>query len=627
LLTLLGYGGGIYASLKNDNFHDFFTEYIPYGEEIVMNIEEREFRRKFPNASPRPNASKEPSARVTIPRSSGATARISDKDKVDLSKSGPHLSSKSEKPAGSDNKKDTSLNKTQDLPGKADDKKDAIVQIGEKSSANAKIVDEKPAPNKKGVEDKIDVKQTGKGEKEHLTEQKKEAAPPVEASTFASKKEAPSPAATRKDAPSKEPSSKDASSKDKLSKDAIALAPVDAHDPVIQDLVKIINTVISLTNETETAAKEKFNSVITSAKSELGTLSEKIKGLKTDGSQNSAEALKEQELEFTKVASGIVSRMDDELKAVEAKWRDEFERERATLAESYQTKLEKEINQSKEIADQKLRNELLEQAVEMKRQWIKELRDRVEKEREGRLGKLQELSSSVKDLEKLTTSWTDVLDANLSTQKLHVALEAVRTTISDPAQPRPFIKELAALKEVSNDNDVVKAAIASINPVAYQKGLVSPSQIVDRFRRVSNEVRKASLFPDDAGVAAHASSWVLSKLLFKKQGLATGEDVESILTRTETYLQEGELEKAAREMNQLQGWSKTLASDWLKEVRVVLEVQQAVEVSILFVLSSLSIPPPLPINKNKSAPFLSLRFLLNLFNATCMGEGDFFSSF
>jgi mitofilin len=54
------------------------------------------------------------------------------------------------------------------------------------------------------------------------------------------------------------------------------------------------------------------------------------------------------------------------------------------------------------------------------------------------------------------------------------------------------------------------------------------------------------------------------------------------LTRTETFLEEGDLDGAAREMNGLQGWAKTLSRDWLGEVRKVLEVQQALDVSFPF---------------------------------------------
>ena len=137
---------------------------------------------------------------------------------------------------------------------------------------------------------------------------------------------------------------------------------------------------------------------------------------------------------------------------------------------------------------------------------------------------------------------------------------------------------MAALREVAGDSDVVRAAIASVNPAAYQNGVVTPIQLLDKFRKLEGEVRRAALLPEDAGVAAHAGNWILSKLMFRKTGLAQGTDVESVLAKTETYLEEGDVDSAAREMNQLSGWARTLASDWLREARLLLEVDQAIEV-------------------------------------------------
>ena len=144
-------------------------------------------------------------------------------------------------------------------------------------------------------------------------------------------------------------------------------------------------------------------------------------------------------------------------------------------------------------------------------------------------------------------------------------------------------RELVAVKELAAEDPVVEAAVASINPAAYQRGIPSTSQLIDRFRRVAAEVRKASLLPESAGIASHAASVVLSKVTFKKDGLAGGDDVESVLTRVESLLEEGNIDAAAREMNTLQGWAKILSKDWLGDVRKVLEVRQALDVSF---------PPP-----------------------------------
>lgn len=52
LLSGLSYAGGVYYSLVSDNFHDFFTEYIPYGEDAVFFFEER-----VPKTIPHPHES------------------------------------------------------------------------------------------------------------------------------------------------------------------------------------------------------------------------------------------------------------------------------------------------------------------------------------------------------------------------------------------------------------------------------------------------------------------------------------------------------------------------------------------------------------------------------------------
>jgi mitofilin len=359
----------------------------------------------------------------------------------------------------------------------------------------------------------------------------------------------------------------------------------DANEPLVQDLVKIINDIITVVNADN--ANAKFSSTIGKAKAELSKVGGKINALKQAAEIEADKKVRASHEDFDRAAKELIRRLEGEMHEQESQWKDEYEKERQKLQKSYEERLRSEISRANEVNEQRLRNELLEQAVEMKRKFVADVKDRVEEERNSRLGKLSDLANTVNELEKLTTGWSSVVDTNLKTQHLHVAVEAVRANLEKATTPRPFIRELAALKEIAADDPVVNAAISSINPTAYQRGIPSSAQLIDRFRRVAGEVRKASLLPEEAGVASHASSYVLSKLLFKKKGLATGNDVESILTRTETLLEEGNLDGAAREMNALSGWAKTLSKDWLGEVRKVLEVQQALDVSFSLSQSNL----------------------------------------
>ncbi|KAI1425090.1 mitofilin [Xylaria sp. FL1777] len=523
-LTLLGaitFGGGVWYSRISDNFHDFFTEYVPFGEQAVLYFEELEFRKRYPGTVGSSLRNKDTGAQVKISPQSGASWRVAD----------------SSEPAG---RQSSAMSDVTASKKATSDKKPTPVPAA------------KPAP---------DSPKTAQNPSTPPTAEPVVAKKQPKAQNSNSDFKAP-----EVDEPSRFP----------------PLAPIDpfkvkdADEPVVQELVKMLNDIITVVNADN--ADERFSSTIHQAKAKLNRVGSQIREIKAAVEKNAAAEVESKVQEFETAANELVSRVEKVMAAQESQWRADFEEEMKRIQATYESRLQTEIDQQKRVNEEKLRNQLLEQAVELKRQFLNDVRSQVEVERKGRLGKLDQLSSAVKELEQLTTGWNDVVDTNLRTQQLHVAVEAVRASLDDVEHPRPFVRELVALKEIAADDPVVNAAIGSINPSAYQRGIATPSQLIDRFRRVASEVRKASLLPEDAGVASHASSWVLSKVMFKKQGLAAGDDVESILTRTQTYLEEGNLDAAAREMNSLQGWAKTLSRDWLGEVRKALEVQQALDV-------------------------------------------------
>ncbi|PSN63253.1 hypothetical protein BS50DRAFT_530976 [Corynespora cassiicola Philippines] len=497
ILSILGYAGGVYYSLVSDNFHDFFTEYIPYGEDAVAYFEEREFRKRFPGRAGQPRLQPQLSGenKITIPGKSGLTSRVAEEqDTTNLAVKGPHVSA---------------------------------VDTNAKSGPAAETESPK----------------VGSSEPKQEKKQVKE---------------------------SKPAESKAVSQIDKLNVPA-------AGEPVVQDVVKIVNDIITAINA-DASHGHKYDSALEKAKTELGRVVSDINSLKDNLQKSAEDKIKAAHAEFDEAAKELVRRLEHQMHDQEAHWKEEYEAERERLSNTYREKLQSELEAAQKVYEQKLKNELLQQSISLQRSFASTVRDQVEAERESRLGKLNELSSSVHELEKLTAEWNSVVDANLKTQHLVVAVEAVKSALESQVTPKPFITELAALKEIAADDPVVGAAIASINPTAYQRGIPNSAQLIDRFRRVAQEVRKAALLPEDAGVASHLASLAMSKVLFKKSGLAVGQDVEAVLARTEVLLEEGDLDGAAREMNGLQGWAKLLSKDWLGDCRRVLEVRQALDV-------------------------------------------------
>ncbi|KAI8208743.1 MICOS complex subunit MIC60 [Colletotrichum sp. SAR 10_65] len=508
VLGAIGFGGGVWYSRVNDSFHDFFTEYVPFGEQAVLYFEEMDFRKRFPNISNKIK-SRDTGSQVAVPAQSGASWRVADNGE----------------PAG---RQSSAVDKAQ--------------------AAKVAAVKEKPKPVEK---------------KKKAPEPKPT---PVEAKVVAPKQEENDFKPPEVNEPSRFPPIPPI--------DAIKIE--DATEPVVQDLVRMLNDIITVINADK--AHGRYSPTITKAKNELSKVGSKIKAIKSSVEEKAAAEVQAKVADFDKAANDLIARVEGAMVAQEGAWRKEFEDEMKKVKESYDARAKLLLEREKQLNEERLNNQLLEQALALKKEFVTEVEKHVESEREGRLGKLEKLSDAVADLEKLTTGWNEVVDTNLRTQQLHVAVDAVRATLENATSPRPFTRELVALKEIAADDPVVNAAIASINPSAYQRGLANAAQLIDRFRIVASEVRKASLLPDEAGVASHASSYLLSKVMFKKQGLADGNDVESILTRTQTLLEEGNLDAAAREMNGLQGWAKTLSRDWLGEVRKTLEVQQALDV-------------------------------------------------
>ena len=549
-MTGLGYALGAYYSLVNDNFHDFFTEYIPFAEDIVFFFEERQYRRRLPSLQESKwSIPRETGNNVSIPSGSGMSWRVAQE---------PHGTGKTSGQPGPHN---SAIDVMED-PASPEGRSKASGRPPQSDKAKVGEADKPEPPKKTPPPTSIPPagqSPTGTAAARPEGEAPAELKPPVQ------KKEARK---GRQDVAVEGPKGESRTPPIEPIK-----APESGH-PIIQDVVKIINNVITVVNAEN--ATRKYGPALEMARSEVAKIGDAIASSTEEVVQEKLKATHE---EFDQAAKELVRRVEEEMADQEARWRDDFETERKNMEHSFAEKLKTELARSGEVYERRLRNELLEQAIHLKRHFAAKVKDLVEDERDGRLGKLGELSKSVNELESLTTGWNNVVDTNLKTQRLHVAVEAVRSILDETDQPRPFVRELAALRETASDDPVVKAAIASINPAAYRYGLPSTAYLIDRFRRVASEVRKASLVPEQAGAASHAASLVLSKVLFRKEGPTAGDDVESILTRTETLLEEGDLDGAAREMNSMSGWAKTLSKDWLAEVRKVLEAQQALDVS------------------------------------------------
>ncbi|KAJ2918434.1 hypothetical protein MD484_g1927, partial [Candolleomyces efflorescens] len=363
---------------------------------------------------------------------------------------------------------------------------------------------------------------------------------------------------------------------------APAISSLDVQEPIITHLAGTIDNLASFLKSNPSAATQATD-ILDTAKSDLASLVERIEKVKEEERAVLEAKLDEQVHEHNLKLLELEMVAQDKLDSQEEGFRKFFEQERVKFLEAYRAKLDHELKTQTELINERLKEEVIAQGIELQRRWIREVKVRVEQERGGRLAKLDELAADLKRLERLTLDNTNYLDENIRVHSLWSAVRALTSRALSTSQRQPFRDELRVLRHVAaaKEDEVISAALNTLEASDVPDIGVEPfSDLASWFTTsVAPKVSEVALVPDqNAGVLSYLASKVLSGVRFKKQGLVEGDDVLSVLSRAEYHLNEKDLDSAARELNQLKGPAKDLLHDWLEAARRRLEVQQALDV-------------------------------------------------
>ncbi|KAG8714219.1 Formation of crista junctions protein 1 [Ceratobasidium sp. 423] len=360
------------------------------------------------------------------------------------------------------------------------------------------------------------------------------------------------------------------------------LAPkLNASEPVIAQLAKTIDSLATFV-KANPAALVNAQGVLSTAQGDLEKLGEKFESAKAEERKKLEKKLDEQAKEYEDKLLHLEMEGKDRLDKQEEDWKGVFEEERRKIIAAYRQKLEKELETQGEIINQRLKEEVTAQGIELQRRWIREIKVKVETERQGRLAKLDSLSTSLKKLERTTADNATYLDQNIRIHGLLSALRATARQALESNERRGFRDELRVLRNVTGELEGGEVLDGLLKSQVPDEGVEPRADLTEWFTTsVAPAVRKAALVPDtSAGVLSHLVSYVFSSLRSAPTPslASSGNDVMSRLARAEYYLGVKDLDSATREVNQLEGWPRRLVKDWLDAARKRLEVEQALDV-------------------------------------------------
>ncbi|KAG8908367.1 Formation of crista junctions protein 1 [Tulasnella sp. 403] len=601
VLGIVFYGSSTVVALNSDRYHDFFVETIPFGDAVIAHAEHEGWDRYFRAGPAKQIVDAGKSVYSTVEGALTRTFGSPDQKSTSGSPTSPPRAGQAAPPGSkitalateakekARSAAQTVVRKVHDNTAAVQRKAEKVEKVAEKDIKKAErvfsddvkeLVEEVEAalagrPYKKGagtaLPDAESLEPLPAGLKVYtLPLPIGHQPPPGYVLPSDLKKKVPKPSEAKSGTPSSLPLV------------APVVSKLSASEPIVAQLAQSIDNLAGFLRENPSAAQGGAKDVLKTAEADLTQLGERLEKIKEEERQKLETKLDDQAREYNLKLLEMEAEAQDKIDRQEEDWKSLFDEERAKIMNQYRQKLQRELETQQELINQRLKEEVIAQGIELQRRWMREIKVRVEQERGGRLAKLDDLATNVKRLERVTLDNSTYIDENVSLHSLWSAIRAVTAAIDAPKR-KPFREELRVLHNVAaaRADPVLTSALETLETSTTPDVGVEPlSDLTSWFlTNVSPKVESVALVPDQgAGLLSHVASAILSKFRFKPHGLVEGHDVLSVLARAEHHMNEKDLDGAARELNQLTGWPKLLLTDWLAAARARLEVQQALEV-------------------------------------------------
>jgi mitofilin len=373
----------------------------------------------------------------------------------------------------------------------------------------------------------------------------------------------------------------------------IVLSDITLNHQDIETLQRVFGEITQLLNESKLS--DDGRGAIGDAEEQLLEINEKLNRIYdqykdiVDGTRRTTEKFEALGHIISMVQDGYNEQLfvaqkytDGQVGEKEKQLSDIFYEERAAMVAEFNTKLTKQIDEERQKFMVEKTAQLADQKEKLDKSYARQVQNKVEVEGGGRLGGLDNLVARLAVLEKHAYETALLIDNASLSHRLTVAI-SVLDKATDKGCMRSFSHELSALRKIAStatgsDKELMEMVLDSVPRDLEYEGVQSMTELRARFDYLADEVRQSSLISENGGIFSHMISITLSKLMFRKHGLVSGEDIEARLARAEYHLRENDLDSAARELNQLTGWPKKLASGWVADARKRLEVKQVVKV-------------------------------------------------
>uniref|UniRef100_A0A3Q0T9F6 MICOS complex subunit MIC60 n=1 Tax=Amphilophus citrinellus TaxID=61819 RepID=A0A3Q0T9F6_AMPCI len=338
-----------------------------------------------------------------------------------------------------------------------------------------------------------------------------------------------------------------------------------------------------------------LNSLIAHAHRRIDQLNRELAEQKVREQIHIDAALEQQKLEDKKALEKSVStalqhvreeaRLEQEKKlaelreVMEAEMRTQLRRQAAAHTDHVQDVLKVQGQELRAEAEQVLSSKMLEQETRY-RQLTQEQLDNFTLDMNTAYARL-------KGVEEAIDSHVVAEEEARKAHQLWLSVEALSYSLKTAEADIPTVpleSAAQAVRDSCQDNDFAAALASALPETSLQRGVYSEASLRARFNSLRSVVRRVALIDESHNsLYQYFLSYLQAALLFEKNQEAppiqlSTEDLDpfKLLSYASYCLEHGDLELAAKLVNQLRGEARRVVEDWLTEARLTLETRQVV---------------------------------------------------
>ncbi|XP_045405971.1 MICOS complex subunit MIC60 isoform X2 [Lemur catta] len=348
---------------------------------------------------------------------------------------------------------------------------------------------------------------------------------------------------------------------------------------------------------TDKLSTDDLNSLIAHAHRRIDQLNRELAEQKATEKQHITLALEKQKLEEKRAFDSAVAKaLEHHRSEIQA----EQDRKVEEVRDAMENEMRTQLRRQAAAHTDHLRDVLRVQEQELKCEFEQDLAEKLsEQELQFRRLSQEQVDNFTLDIntayarlrgiEQAVQSHAVAEEEARKAHQLWLSVEALKYSMKTSSADMPTVplgSAVEAIRVNCSDNEFTQALTAAIPPESLTRGVYSEETLRARFYVVQKLARRVAMIDETRNsLYQYFLSYLQSLLLFPAQQLKPPEELSpedintfKLLSYASYCIEHGDLELAAKFVNQLKGESRRVAQDWLKEARMTLETKQIVEI-------------------------------------------------